>query len=362
MNLDLYQIIADKSRIEIILDFLPYPFVISELRDGIYYNIYTNRRFSEEIGYSLDEISNVDEWFLRAYPDPMYRQGVVAGWNQRLEEAARNGDDAVMMKVQIHTKWGKDHWYEVKSSVSGPLQLIAFVSIGEMINKERELERLNENKNRTLSILAHDVRGPLTNFHSMTKLMLDGNLSSTEFMDKIGLIYHRSAQVLDFIETTLLWTKANFNSIQVRLEEVVIREHLMKVIRMYENVYQAKQIRLDVNINGETHHTDKEILTILFRNILSNAIKFTPQTGSIEISAKENGKYLMLSVKDSGVGMTQEMIDRIHMENYLSTPGTHQEKGLGLGLKLCRHLVRKINGKFEITSAPGKGTQITMLI
>ncbi len=362
MSLNLHEIIADKSRIEIILDFLPYPFLIAEQRNGIFTNTFINRRFEQEIGYTLAEIPDADAWFTLAYPDIHYRQTVITGWNSRLATARENSQDAVMMRVVIQTKHVGEQWYEVKSSVSGPLQLVAFVCITDVVAKERELQRLVETKNRTLSILAHDVRGPLTNLHSMTQFLIEGNLSRDEFVNKIERIHEKSGEVLDFIDTTLNWTKANFNSIQVEAEQVNIRECAWKIFKLYESSYHAKQVKVLVNIAVDTYLVDKEIFTIVVRNIFSNAVKFTPSNGSINIQTQLRGSKLRVSVKDSGIGMTPGMIDKIYQENYTSTPGTNEEKGLGLGLKLCRHLIHKLGGTLEIKSEPGLGTEVVVVI
>jgi signal transduction histidine kinase len=362
MNLNLSHISTDQLRIESILDFLPYPFIISEKQGQRQVNIHLNKKFIEEIGYTLEEVPDIDAWFEKAYPEPMYRGAIVNGWEELVKDALQKGKDSVLMRVIIHTKYNGDKWYEVKSSVSSSMQLIAFVNITEVMTKERELERLNENKNQTLSILAHDVRGPLTNLNTMTKWVLDGNFDQAEFLERLAKINEKSSSVLEFIDTTLLWTRANFNSVVVRIEPVDVNLVLSKILQMNENVYHAKHITFTQQLDSLTTSTDCEILTIILRNLISNALKFTGDNGKVMISSESTEQFFSISVKDNGIGMSAEMLNKLELDHYSSTPGTREEKGLGLGIKLCRQLLKKIDGKMVFKSHPGEGTEVTITL
>jgi signal transduction histidine kinase len=360
MNSYLYELVKDKARIETILDFLPYPFIISEFRFGTYRQIYVNKKFTEELGYTIDDIPTIEEWFEIAYPDPSYRAKVIADWARSVDDAKRRGEDSALLQVLIRAKSGQEKWYEVKASSSGSMQLIAFVSLEEARAKEKELTRLVENKNRTLSILAHDLRVPITNLHSLSQLLLTENLSKPEFITRVANIHTKSAQVLEFIDTTLFWTKANFDALHVKSEEIVLQNLLSKILALYENGYKAKQIHVDSRLQTETVNTDAEILTILLRNLISNAIKFTPDGGSIAITQTAGNPGWQISVRDSGVGMDDATIRRIEQANYPSTRGTREEKGLGIGLKLCHELVKKLKAEIKIESKPGIGTEVIL--
>jgi signal transduction histidine kinase len=362
MSPNLHHILTDKSRIEVILDFLPYPFIISELQNGTMVNIYANKKFLEEIGYTLEDIPTINEWFEKAYPEPLYRGAVTAGWNDLIKEALRKGEEAVMMRVVVRTKNDGDKWYEVKSGVSKSLHLVAFVNITEVMTKERELQRLNENKNQTLSILAHDVRGPLTNLNSITRMMLDGNFETSDFINRLTAINEKSSQVLEFIDTTLLWTRANFNSMSIKMEDVDVEKALSKILQVYSNVYQAKSLTIVKQLNGNMIRTDQEILTIILRNLVSNAIKYSRDQGEISITFHHNVSNFSFCVKDNGVGIAPETLDKLQHDLYHSSVGTREEKGLGLGLKLCRQLIKKLNGEMVLTSKLGSGTEVSVVL
>ena len=363
MNHPFIPLRVDTLTLNEVLDFLPYPFLVSEQRNNTYYNIYVNRKFTEEIGYSCEEMPTIHHWFHKAYPDKEYREEVVTGWREKNEEAKEKGQDYVLMNALIHTKSLGDRWYEVKSSVFENVNLVAFINIHDGILKEKELERLNENKNRTLSILSHDLRGPLKNLHVLTSLALNADLTQEQFMDTVRNVNEKTFQVLEFVETTLLWTKSNFDNVNVTMEQVFPAEVVRNILVLYEPSSVAKNIAIKNEIDDAYHvTTDLEILTIVIRNLLSNAIKFTPDNGLISITLKANKNVMILSVKDTGIGMSEEMIEMLLNDNYASRKGTRQEKGLGIGLRLCRELLKKINGTLEIDSQSLQGTSVKIII
>ncbi len=363
MSIPSDQLKVDALALNKVLDFLPYPFLVSESRYGVFHNLYVNRKFLEEIGYSLADIPTIHHWFMKAYPEKQYRNEVVAGWRQRTQHAQEHGDDSVTMSALIQTKRLGQKWYEVKSSVFEKINLVAFINIHDVVLKENELERLNENKNRTLSILSHDLRGPLMNLHALTTLALSSDLTREQFFETVSNVNERTFQVLEFVETTLLWTKSNFDKVNVTLDEIHMSEVVRNILALYAGSIKSKRIQVDVQIvSDDAIISDHEIITIVLRNLLSNAIKFTPDGGSIVVTHQRFPRSVVITVEDTGIGIAPEMIETILVDNYSSRRGTRQEKGLGIGLRLCRELLRKINGQLEISSQIGKGTSVRMVL
>jgi signal transduction histidine kinase len=357
MNLNLLDINIRES-LEQVLDFLPYPFLIAEERDSVYYNLHVNQKFLDEIGYTINDIPSVRDWFNIAYPDEVYRQAVIEEWNKRFTEARVKGLDAVQMKVVIHTRVKGDVWYEVKSSVIGRFQLVAFVTIHEAVIKEQSLQQLNTTNHQVLSVLSHDLRAPLISMNALTRLALRSSLTTEEFLSLVPKLHERSRQTLDLLDTTLYWAKSNFHEIKISYEPVDVQQVVDSVVQAYESSYKAKNIVVTTFLSSHSPITDKEILTIVLRNLLSNAIKFTPEGGSIRVVSQEENNLYTLCVEDTGVGLLPEDLDRIIRENYLSKKGTHEEKGHGIGLRLCRQLLRKMNGNLVLKSEVGKGTHV----
>ncbi len=359
MSIYLNNLDIDKESLKRILNFLPYPFLVSEIRRGKRHTLFVNEKFIEEIGYTCEDIPTNEDWFLRAYPDPTYRQQIKQQWQARSAQAVANGQDSVFLQALIHTKRLESRWYEVKSSVLGNIYLVAFVDINEVRIREEELERTNRNKDKILSILGHDLRGPIHNLKSLSELMLTANIPKENFMAMVKIVNEKAFQSLEFLDTTLIWTKSNFDKISIHIEKLVPRSIILSILPVYENLYQNKNIAVVLEVRQDIAiYADAEILTIVLRNLISNAIKFTNENGKITISGEQSGDFFIIHVQDTGVGMDKMTLDNIMNENYSSSMGTQQESGLGLGLKLCREFLKQIGGALEIKSEKDVGTNM----
>jgi signal transduction histidine kinase len=330
------------------LNFVPYPFLLSEYREGAQYNIFVNRRFIEEIGYTCEDIPTIEHWFSKAYPDEAYRREVTQDWMARMEQAKSTGFDSVIKQARIQTKNQGTKWYEVKASMQGRINFVVFVNIDEEINREQELERTNENKNRILSILSHDLRSPLNSLRVVLGLAANNGLSHDEANEIFKRISQQVFQMTELLDTTLQWSKTNFTSIKPGHQVVDVNSIVAKHLDLYGETIRDKGIHItnDVqNIFGIW--SDPEIISIVLRNLISNAIKYTPKGGSIRIADGFTSNY-GLTVENSGHGLSNERINQLASGAYTSEPGINNEKGLGLGLKLCQQLLSLVNGRLEI--------------
>jgi signal transduction histidine kinase len=358
MSIKLQNFIIPKHTVQRILDFLPYPFLMSQLINGVRTNTYVNVRFTEEIGYTCKEIPTIHDWFRLAYPDPEYRKQIEGKWYKLVDTP----DDTVVMKARIKTNFDSYKWFEVKSSLFEDVQLVSFVNIDDVMVKEEELERTNENKDKILSILGHDLRSPIANLQAISRMALQSDITHDEFKHLLGQLNEKSFQVMEFLDTTLQWTRSNFDRIHLQKKDIDIQALWSTILPIYKPSADGKNITVTLRADDNPFQSDSEIITIVLRNLLSNAIKFSGEGGSITIQWSVTNTIATLSVTDTGVGMTQQTIDRILLENYSSQNGTRHEKGLGLGLKLCKDLVKKINGELRIESIPEKGTTITVVL
>jgi K+-sensing histidine kinase KdpD len=347
------------SRFELhkVADFLPYPFIIAEVIDGIHYNTFLNEKFSEEIGYTLEEIPTIETWYENAYPDDAYRAKVIKDWDEEEINSKQEGKVFVRMKSHVTCKTGIKKWYQIKASVIDKLHVVSFVDLDKEIALQEELKSINSNNDRMLSVLGHDLRAPIINLNSISLMALEDTLSQEEFASFIHQINGQSMQVLEMLETTLNWAKSNFNSIQLKNVEIDVRTMISAILEIHKNTYQAKNIRINLTLNDPgTIFSDSEIVTIIVRNMITNAIKFTPQNGEINIGFNQN----VLTIKDNGIGMSPDMIEAILKNNYTSTRGTNNELGMGMGLQLVLNLASKINCKMAIESGINNGTSISM--
>lgn len=334
-----------------LLNFLPYPILLSALRQGQQQHIFVNKNFTEEIGYSIEDIPTINEWFEIAYPDDTYRAEITNEWMHREREAKRLGKDSVVMQARIHTRTQGPKWYEVKASLYDNIHFVAFVDIDIEISREHELERLNQTNNTTLSILSHDLRSPLQNLNSILELAASGHLTETEKDVTLKKLSKQVFQLTEFLDTTLQWTRANFSVLKENTQNIDVASVAQKTLSLYQGMINDKAINVSLTCEQNVHlEADPEVISILMRNIISNAIKYTPTSGFIRIRAAMRHNRFVFEVENSGAGISDERIAMILGKDYVSERGTQGEKGLGLGLKLCQQLLAGVSGKLEIES------------
>jgi signal transduction histidine kinase len=352
----------DGIDLEKVFNFLPYPFLVSEQRGDLRYNIFVNKKFVEELGYSCADIPTIDDWFVKAYPDSVYRQEIQAKWTTLEAEATDEHGDFALATAKIHTKSLGDKWYEVKASMYGTIRFVTFVNIDEEINRKIELQRLNENKNLTLSILSHDLRSPLQNLYAILQLTMSGHISESERQESLQKLSNDVFQMMEFLDTTLHWTRTNFDVAVANRETLDMQVITQDVLTFYNSACQQKQISVELKLDRNyVVLGDAGIWSILIRNVISNAIKFTPPSGTISIyNPPMNGKYI-LAIENSGTAITGDKIRKILNRNYTSENGTEGEKGLGLGLKLCQQLLHNIGGHLDIESPDSKTTVVKIV-
>lgn len=362
MSIRLGRLLVSEEALQKILDFLPYPFLVARLKDDVHHVAYVNQKFVDEIGYTHPDIPTIVEWFQLAYPDPDYRKAVADGWYSRNAEAKRLGHDSTSAQVRIHTKYHGDRWYEVKASVSDP-QMVAFIDIHAGKSREENLKMLNHNRDRVLSVLGHDLRGPMNQLYSLVRMASKQQISQDEFMKLMADVNDKAVQSMEFLSTTLTWARTNFDFIQIKHEEIEMLPLALEVVQLYETTYSSKNIEVVVLIDPSYGiNADKEIIVTVLRNLISNAIKFTDRNGRIEIIGIKDSDSKQVIVKDTGIGMDPSTVSRILSSNYSSSVGTQGEKGLGIGIMLCNDLLKRMGTSLQVESEIGKGTAMKIVI
>jgi len=336
-----------------VADFLPYPFIIAEVINGVHYNTFINESFKNDIGYSLEEIPTIEAWYTHAYPEIEYRNQVINQWNLEEVITKKTGNVYVRRKSEVTCKKGTKRWYEIKASVVNDLHVVAFIDLDKEIRLQEELLKINRNNDRMLAVLGHDLRAPIANLIGISDMALEDEMPQAEFTTYIKLINQQSNHVLDLLETTLNWSRMNFNNIHVHAETIQAHTCIESILTIYKPSITAKNISvISTTAADATLFSDKEIVSMILRNLLSNAIKFTPNDGHIHIEFANN----KLRITDTGIGMTSDKISSIVADNYTSTPGTNNEIGMGMGLQLVQKLAKKIKAKLNIESQLNKGT------
>lgn len=225
-------------------------------------------------------------------------------------------------------------------------------------------KELNESKAKLFAIISHDLMSPTATILSMSELITN-KIKSPERCEQYADLIHKTAtNQHDLLNNLLTWAKSQLNKSAVKKEPLNIKEIILDICKTFEEWVSIKEISLitDIKINNQVYADENHIRTII-RNILTNAIKFTPKGKLIEISAKEDTNFVFVSIKDSGIGMDNSTLESLFKSDTKNTSlGTEGEKGTGLGLKLCKEFVALNAGMIWAESTPGKGTAIYFTI
>lgn len=231
----------------------------------------------------------------------------------------------------------------------------------ETSRKNRELGNSNNVKDKLISMIAHDVRSPLASVQNTLTLTREGILNHDEFMQLTKMLEMDIQHLMGMLDNTLLWAREQMIDINVKKIYFDIYKLLNDVTDLYKQTIVSKGVTIYNNVPvGTQVYSDIDIISTVLRNILSNAVKFTPQGKSIYIDKSSLKNKILISVKDEGVGISDDVLKKINNKEFISTRGTDNEKGTGLGLLFSRDLLIKLNEDFQISSVLGKGTAITI--
>jgi two-component system sensor histidine kinase/response regulator len=244
-------------------------------------------------------------------------------------------------------------------------QQIELTSLNEqLLTINEELHKSNNTKDKLLAIIGHDMRGPLSNIQSLLRLMLEDALSAEEREDLIKETLKSVRFTHDLLENLLFWAKTQKGDIDSFPEALNLDNLVEETIFLLENAIRDKDHKVLSFIDASIEvWADRNMLSLIVRNLLANAIKFTPDKGKIVLTASTNSDEATVVVKDNGVGISEENLSSIlSNQQPFSTRGTNMEKGTGLGLILCKSFVERIGGKFEIKTLLEQGTEISFTV
>ena len=236
----------------------------------------------------------------------------------------------------------------------------------EIEKQNQELLILNDTKTKLLSIIAHDLRSPFNAFMGLTEVMLlnfDNKLNNPDyFKTRLKQIHERASHLYNVADNLLNWAWTQTEEISINWTIAGINDIICKQIVALEDIAKNKEILFTTDFNEEvTAFTDPEILGIILRNFLSNAVKYSHRSSRIDIKAKQNGQHTLITISDKGIGMDTKTLKNVLSTNSLdSKPGTEKEKGTGLGLQISQELINRINGTLCIDSTPEIGTKISI--
>lgn len=320
-------------------------------------------------GYDASDFEN-DPALLRRIIHPEDRERV---WKDI--ESVFDSHDPIIRQFRIVTKSGEIKWIAHKSLIitdkdgkkygrRASNQDITTLKLVEdaLRRSEKELKDANHSKDEFLTILAHDLKSPFTGLIGLSEMMNNyyNELNSDEIREFSAGIYESAKVIYALIENLLTWTRIQSGKLDFEPVETNLKNSVRDVIFASESNALKKNISLLNEIDPALSVlTDKNMLDMILKNVISNAIKFTYYAGEVKITATPEGEYITLSIKDTGVGMTSDTLTKLFkLESIISTMGTNKEQGSGMGLLLTKDFIDIQGGSIVIESESGKGTTV----
>lgn len=228
----------------------------------------------------------------------------------------------------------------------------------EIEQQRQQLERLNATKDKLFSIIGHDFRSPLQSLRGLLALMNQDSLTPQEFAHYSRDLKGRIDIVYDNLDNLLHWSVAQINGIKTNLQILEVRQLYAAIADLYEETAAQKRVTIRNEIAEDVLVlADGDQIKLVLRNLVSNALKFSNTNGRVVLGVEIQGNEARLFVKDNGLGIDPANLSRLFVKDALwSQRGTQQEKGLGIGLLLCKEFLEKNNSRLEVASEPGKGT------
>ncbi len=234
----------------------------------------------------------------------------------------------------------------------------------ELMEKQERLKVLNESRNKLFSIVTHDLKNPLSQLTSLIELSDKNFLEAKQQREFNAEIKNNLLQVSAMMDKVIQWTKTQMEGFEVQRTNVNVQDITSNVMLFFQAEAEKKSLKFKLeSVDDPIAYVDAEMLGVVLRNLISNAIKFTHQGGTITIGIESNNSSVDIKIKDEGVGISSENLILLNKgETPIKLQGTSGEKGAGVGLMLSHDLLERNGSTLKLESANGKGTTVTVSI
>ncbi|HWI91863.1 MAG TPA: ATP-binding protein [Flavisolibacter sp.] len=257
----------------------------------------------------------------------------------------------------------KQHELEQKNSEINEQKQVIDDKVTLLEKQTAELAELNTLKTKLFSVVSHDLRSPMYALRNLFKNMHQKNTPAQEIKNVMPDVLMDLNYTIGLMENLLQWSKTQMQSSAAKPQEIEVSKMINEVLQLLHLQAEAKQIYIENKNNAPVFvYADKDMVNLILRNILSNAIKFTPNQGYIEVGVNEVSSFVEIYVQDTGVGISKDAIQKINESNFYTTKGTSSESGTGLGLMLCKEFLHKNGGQMHIESEPGRGSMFSFTL
>lgn len=231
---------------------------------------------------------------------------------------------------------------------------------------EKSLRELNATKDKFFSIISHELKNPFAGLISLSEILMNIDVSDAQQIAKFsGMLNQLTHQVYELLENLLEWSRLQTGNLKTSIEECDLIKIIRHVTALYETTASNKNINLSFKAEDDSVAVmaDETMLDTILRNLISNALKFTPENGKVIVRLSENETFINVCVEDNGVGIDKSNLSKLfRLDEHFTTKGTAKEKGTGLGLILCKELAEKNKGRLSVESEAGKGSKFTLSI
>jgi signal transduction histidine kinase len=239
-------------------------------------------------------------------------------------------------------------------------------STARLEKSEAGLRAANLSKDQFLSILAHDLRNPISGFLSLTEVLAGQfpRMEKKRAHELCRLLHESARQTSELLESILQWANAQTGRLVAKPSPFALGELCEGIVAQHSGAAERKRIALASRVPvSSVVRADPDMIATVIRNLVANALKFTPSGGSVIVSAARDGDWDRISVADTGRGMSADETAKLfRIDVRRSMQGTDGERGNGIGLILCHELVALNRGKIEVVSEPGSGSTFTVVI
>ena len=232
--------------------------------------------------------------------------------------------------------------------------------------KNNELQQLNAQKDKFFSIIAHDLKSPFNSIIGFSGILLEkvNEKDIDGLREYAEIITHSSQKAMNLLMNLMVWSHSQTGRMNFNPEYFDLKSLLWEVLEIYKDNAAQKSIHINQEISIQSPvYGDKGMLSTILRNLLSNALKFTPDGGNIQIIVHVSSTEVSVSIKDSGIGMKPALIEKLfRIDSSYTQPDTKGERGTGLGLVICKEFVDKHKGRINIESEPGEGSVFQIIL
>ncbi len=289
--------------------------------------------------------------------EPMFQESLTTGRQISFLEETGLPDGSI-----ISAK-GK---YEPIVNSDGVVETVAICvdDVTELVKAHRALKVANETKDKLFSIIAHDIKSPLNLFHSILNLNHDDVISKEQFLEYQESLKQRLYSLTETVDELLEWARMQLGGISAYPAKVNVNSIVRENADLFHTLIVRKNIDFRIDTPAEMEAwIDENHFKVAIRNLIHNAIKYTNGGGIVEVTSNQTENETIISISDSGIGMTSDTIESIiKKEIQKSKTGTNKEMGAGLGLSLSLGLLEKNNCDVSVTSEPDKGTRFQIKI